>query len=62
MIAIYIVQDMTGMSTKMIGQEFGGRDHSTVVHALQEIKKQMDKDPSLRSTVQDITKNVREGD
>ena len=62
MIAIYIVSDLTGMSTKAIGQEFGGRDHSTVVHALQEIKRQMEKDSSLRSTIRDITKNVRESD
>lgn len=62
MIAMYIVNDMTGMSTKAIGQEFGGRDHSTVVHALQEIKRLMSKDSSLRSTMQDIEKNVRESD
>ncbi len=62
MIAMYIISDLTGMSTKAIGQEFGGRDHSTVVHALQEIKRQMAKDSSLRSTIQDITKNVQESD
>ena len=62
MIAMYIVSDLTGMSTKAIGQEFGGRDHSTVVHALQEIKRQMSKDSSLRTAIQDITKNVKESD
>ena len=62
MIALYIVSDLTGMSTKAIGQEFGGRDHSTVVHALQEIKRQMSKDSSLRTAIQDITKNVKESD
>ena len=38
MIAMDVISDLTGMSTKAIGQEFGGRDHSTVVHALREIK------------------------
>ena len=62
MIAMYIVSDLTGMSTKAIGQEFGGRDHSTVVHALQEIKRLTAKDSSMRSTIQDIIKNVQESD
>ena len=62
MIAMYIISDLTGMSTKAIGQAFGGRDHSTVVHALREIKRQMEKDSSLRTTVQNITKNVQESD
>ncbi len=62
MIAMDIVSDMTGMSTKAIGQEFGGRDHSTVVHALREIKRQKDKDSSLRTTIDNITKNVQESD
>ena len=62
MIAMYIISDQTGMSTKAIGQEFGGRDHSTVVHALQEIKRLMAKDSSIRTTIQDIVKNVQESD
>lgn len=62
MIAMDIISDLTGMSTSAIGQEFGGRDHSTVVHALREIKKQKDKDSSLRTTIENITKNVQESD
>ncbi|MGN0635394.1 MAG: chromosomal replication initiator protein DnaA [Acutalibacteraceae bacterium] len=62
MIAMYIVSEQTGMSTKAIGDAFGGRDHSTVVHALQEIKRIMGKDASVRTTIQDITKNVLESD
>ena len=62
MIAMYVISDLTGMSTKAIGQAFGGRDHSTVVHALREIKRQMEKDSSLRATVANISKNVQESD
>jgi chromosomal replication initiator protein len=62
MIAMDVISDLTGMSTKAIGQEFGGRDHSTVVHALREIKKQKDKDSSLRATIENIAKNVQESD
>ena len=62
MMAMYIVSEQTGMSTKAIGDAFGGRDHSTVVHALQEIKRIMAKDASVRTAIQDITKNVLESD
>ncbi|MBR5619615.1 MAG: chromosomal replication initiator protein DnaA [Clostridia bacterium] len=62
MIAMDVISDLTGMSTKAIGQEFGGRDHSTVVHALREIKKQKEKDSSLRATIENIAKNVQESD
>ena len=62
MIAMDIVSSLTGMSTNAIGQEFGGRDHSTVVHALREIKKQKEKDSSLRATIENIAKNVQESD
>lgn len=62
MIAMDVISDLTGMSTKAIGQEFGGRDHSTVVHALREIKKQKEKDSSLRATIDNIAKNVQESD
>lgn len=62
MIAMDIVSNLTGMSTNAIGQEFGGRDHSTVVHALREIKKQKEKDSALRATIDNITKNVQESD
>ncbi|MBQ3150632.1 MAG: chromosomal replication initiator protein DnaA [Clostridia bacterium] len=62
MIAMHVVSEMTDLSTKAIGQEFGGRDHSTVVHALQEIKKIIERDSSVRSTIEDIIKNVQESD
>lgn len=58
--AMYVVSETTSLSTKAIGAEFGGRDHSTVVYALQEIRRLMEKDSSLRVTVNDIIKNVSE--
>ncbi len=62
MLAMNVVSEMTELSTKAIGQEFGGRDHSTVVHALQESKKLIEKDSAVRSTVENIIKNVQESD
>ena len=58
-IAIYAVREITNMSMNLIGEEFGGRDHSTIVYALKQMDKKMEKDPKLKSTVEDIIKNIR---
>lgn len=60
--SMYIISEMTNLSTKAIGNEFSGRDHSTVVYALQEMRRLLEKDSSLRSAIDDITKNVSESD
>lgn len=59
-IAMYVVSEVTGMSTKAIGQAFGGRDHSTVIYALNEIRSEIEISGSTRAMVDDIIKNVQE--
>lgn len=59
-IAIYAVREITDLSMKSIGEEFGGRDHSTIVYAIGQIEKNMSKDPNLKFTVEDIIKNIRD--
>ncbi len=59
-IAIYAVREITSLSMKSIGDEFGGRDHSTIVYAINQIEKNMERDSKLRSTVEDIIKNIRD--
>ena len=44
----------------LIGEEFGNRDHSTIVYAIKQIEKNMAKDPKLKATVEDIIKNIRD--
>lgn len=58
-VSMYIVREITQMSLAPIGEEFGGRDHSTVVYALKALEKQMLKDSRLRGIVDDIIKNIR---
>ncbi len=58
-VAIYVIQDVTGMPYEAIGQEFNGRDHSTVVYAIKSVKEEMERDSGFRSVVQDIIKNVK---
>ncbi len=58
-VAMYVIQDVTGMSYEAIGQEFNGRDHSTVVYAMKSVKEEMERDSGFRSVVEDIIKNVK---
>lgn len=57
--AMYIVREITQMSMSSIGEEFGGRDHSTVVYATQQVEKNMKTDLHYKETIEDIIKNIR---
>ena len=59
-VAMYVIKDITQMSMAAIGDEFGGRDHSTVVYAISQTEKAMKRDSRLRETIEDITKNVKD--
>lgn len=58
--AMFVIRELTGMSTKLIGREFG-RDHSTVVYSLQRFQDKYNRDSKVRLTVNNIIKNVRDG-
>jgi len=55
-VCMFLARQLTRRSLEEIGGYFGGRDHSTVLHATKTIRKQIDDDPSLRATVEDITR------
>jgi len=50
-IAMYLAKDLTNSSLKTIGLHFGGRDHSTVIHACQSVEDQMHIDPKYQANV-----------
>lgn len=50
-IAMYLAKEMTNCSLKTIGLHFGGRDHSTVIHAYQSVEDQMKLDSKYRETL-----------
>ncbi len=58
-IAMYIMRELTEMSTPKIGQELGGRDHSTVIHGIKNVEDSMNSDSSVKNLVNDIIKNIR---
>ena len=57
-IAMYFSKQRTKHSLKAIGQAFGGRDHSTVIHAVRSVEDQIDTDPLFRETVEEVRKKL----
>lgn len=57
-IAMYLSRKLTDMSLPKIGEEFGGRDHTTVIHAYEKISNGLKKDEQLKNVITDITKKI----
>lgn len=57
-VAMYFSKQLTNHSLKTIGLHFGGRDHSTVIHAVQSVEDQCDTDPAYREMVEAISKKL----
>lgn len=53
-LAIHLARSLTGTSLQQIGQFFGGRDHSTVLHAFRKTEKMLDTDTELAILLRDI--------
>jgi chromosomal replication initiator protein len=59
-LAMYIARDLTEFSTTEVGLEFGGRDHTTVMHACQRIEDRIKTDPTLAPAIQHLTRSIKE--
>jgi chromosomal replication initiator protein len=57
-VAMYLTRMLTSHSYPDIGQQFGGKDHSTIIHAIKKIDKMMIEDHQLRSTIDDLKKSL----
>ncbi|QXD13742.1 chromosomal replication initiator protein DnaA [Rhodocaloribacter litoris] len=53
-VAMYFSKQLTQHSLKTIGLHFGGRDHSTVIHACQSVTNQIETDPKFREIIEEI--------
>jgi chromosomal replication initiator protein len=61
-IAMYVMRELTELSYPNIAREFGGRDHTTVIHAVEKIGALMSKDRQIYDQVTRLMKAVRQGD
>ncbi|HCF51025.1 MAG TPA: chromosomal replication initiator protein DnaA [Syntrophomonas sp.] len=57
-IAMYLCRKMTDASYPQIGEQFGGRDHTTVIHANDKVEKDLDLDAQLQSTINVLTRKL----
>lgn len=53
-VALYLAKELTEFSYPVIGRYFGGRDHSTIIHAVQKIAARMESEPNLKRTVDSL--------
>ncbi len=58
-IAMYFSKEYTNLSLKSIGYHFGGRDHSTVIHAVQAVNDMYDTNSSFRRSVDELRKKLK---
>jgi chromosomal replication initiator protein len=59
-VAMYLSREMTDASLPKIGKEFGGRDHTTVIHATSKITRLINEDRSVYNLVQDLTARIKQ--
>ncbi|SLM93741.1 Chromosomal replication initiator protein DnaA [Brachybacterium faecium] len=58
-IAMYLSRELTDSSLPKIGEEFGGRDHTTVIHAHEKISTKLKTDEKLRRELESISKTLK---
>jgi len=59
-VAMYLSRELTDSSLPKIGKEFGGRDHTTVIHATSKIARLIREDRSVYNLIQELTARVRQ--
>lgn len=59
-IAMYLCRNLTDMSLPKIGEEFGGRDHTTVIHAYDKISDNVKKDENLEDIINELIKRIKQ--
>jgi len=58
-VAIYLGRHLAGESLDRLGAHFGGRDHSTALHAVRKTEELLAEDPTLRKAVDDLERRLR---
>ena len=59
-VAMYLARKLTDMSLPKIGDEFGGRDHTTVIHSCDKISNALENDITLENSIKVLTKKIKD--
>ncbi len=57
-VAMYLIKELLDLSLVRIGEFFGGRDHSTVIHSIRKVEKALPDDERLRSSVKELRERL----
>ncbi len=60
-VAMYLIKETLGTSLVRIGELFGGRDHSTVIHSIRKVEEEMERDPAFRALVEATKEDMERG-
>ena len=60
-IGMYVIRELTDLSYPAIAQEFGGRDHTTVIHAVEKIRELMKERRQIYDQVTELIQRIRSG-
>ena len=60
-IAMYLSRELTNASYPEIGRDFGGKDHTTIIHAWKQVEKGLEKDNTLQATVENLKDEITKG-
>lgn len=58
-IAMYLSRKILDISLPKIGEQFGGRDHTTVIHACSKIERELENDTALQKTIFELEKRIK---
>lgn len=58
-IAMYLARELTDLSLPKIGEEFGGRDHTTVIHSCEKVSEMIKTDSSFERIIRELTKRLQ---
>jgi chromosomal replication initiator protein len=57
---MYLMKHLSALSLKSIGMRFGNRDHSTVIHAIRIIEREVERDPSFARQMESLKSLVKD--
>jgi len=57
-VAMYLIKEFLDLPLQSIGETFGGRDHSTVIHSLKKVEERLNGDPAFRGRVEELRKGL----
>lgn len=60
-IAMYLCRELTDASYPEIGRHFGGKDHTTIIHACRQVAKAKDADPAMQTTLEKLKEQILRG-